>query len=80
MRCTRIAVAALLPFAVLACAEEEVPEAEELAEETEAKSDFAKEAPPPPPASWGEENFSDDNDGSDSSFSDEQAGSAEDLR
>ncbi len=78
MRFARIAMAAALPFAVLACSEE-APEAEEVEEQTEAKSEFGQDAAPPP-ASWGEEGFSDDNDASDPSFSEEQASSAEDLK
>jgi len=81
MRLNRITLAALLPFAALACSEE-APETEAEAPQVqaEAKSDFAQEPPAPPPSSWSDEDFSEDNDTSDSSFSDQGASNAEGLK
>jgi len=79
MRFPRIALGALLSFAVLACSEE-APDADGIEQQTEAATETADTSPPPPPSSWGEDDFSDDNDSSDPSFSDEGATSAEGLK
>ncbi|MDJ0642051.1 MAG: hypothetical protein QNJ15_04475 [Erythrobacter sp.] len=78
MRLPRLALAAVMPFAIAACSEEPT-EPVEPEESAEAAGEFGQDVPPPPPSSWGDDGFVDDG-GSGDPLLNEPAESAEDLR